>query len=175
MHHALYDAHALGEILDELDALLQGQTPEVRPPYAALVPHLNAGERHAPFWAETLTGYVPRLLLVPGAPHAGCTASVVLPTSLADAQAACRKIGVTMHALATLAFAELMAHCTSTADVCFGQVLSLRGDVPDADRIVGPALNTVPTRVRLQGSVAQCLQRVHAQTCLLYTSDAADE
>lgn len=164
MHHALYDAHALVEILDELDALLQGQTSAVRPPYSALVPHLNAGDRHAPYWAETLTGYVPRLLLAPGAPHAGCTASVVLPTLLADAQAACRKIGVTMHALATLAFAELMAHCTSTADVCFGQVLSLRGDVPDADRIVGPALNTVPTRVRLQGSVAQCLQRVQAQT-----------
>ena len=65
---------------------------------------------------------------------------------------ACRQCGVSMHTLATLAFAFLLAECMQTTDVCFGQVLSLRSDVHDAVDVLGPMLNTIPTRVKLQAS-----------------------
>ncbi|WP_412754984.1 hypothetical protein, partial [Legionella pneumophila] len=67
-----------------------------------------------------------------------------------DAEDMCRRVGVSMHTLATLAFAYLLAECMHTPDVCFGQVLSLRTDVHDAVDVLGPMLNTTPTRVLLQ-------------------------
>ncbi|KAI3613362.1 hypothetical protein CBS9595_004195 [Malassezia furfur] len=163
LHHALYDAHALDELLDDLDALL-GAAPEApadvrRPPYAALVPYLLSGDAHVAHWADTLRGYVPRPLLAAHTDAAGCTAERPLALSPAEARTACRHAGVSMHALATLAFAQLVAHCTGTPDVCIGQVVSLRADVPDAERVVGPALNTLPVRVDTATADVRAVQR----------------
>ncbi|WFD04545.1 NRPS [Malassezia obtusa] len=161
LHHALYDAHALEELLDDLDAYLGGTPAGARPPYAALLPHLLAGAEHVAHWAHTLAGFDPRPLLGPSTDHAGCTARRTLSTPPTAALAACRTAGVSMHALATLAFAQLLAQCTRTPDVCFGQIVSLRGDVPDAERVVGPALNTVPVRI---DAAAASLASVQAAT-----------
>ena len=166
MHHALYDAHALAELLSDWDAAVGGTPPPARPPFAALLPRLAAGSTHVAPWVATLDAYVPRALLPPGAPRAACAASVAVPVRVAAAEAACARACVTMHTLATVAFAQLLAACTRRADVCFGQVLSLRGDVPEAVRAIGPALNTVPTRVKLCAapSVAARLRAVQAAT-----------
>lgn len=159
LHHALYDAHALDELLDDLDALLRDAAADVqRPPYAALVPYLLSGDAHVAHWADTLRGYVPRPLLAGPADSAGCAAQRTLALTPADARAACRSAGVSMQALATLAFAQLVAHCTGAPDVCVGQVVSLRADVPDAERVVGPALNTLPVRVDTASARVQDVQ-----------------
>ena len=126
MHHALYDAHALAELLSDWDAAVGGTPPPARPPFAALLPRLAAGSTHVAPWVATLDAYVPRALLPPGAPRAACAASVAVPVRVAAAEAACARACVTMHTLATVAFAQLLAACTRRADVCFGQVLSLR-------------------------------------------------
>lgn len=149
LHHALYDAHGLQLLFDDLDAALNGSLHQPRPPFSSYVPHLCSGEAHVPFWLEALRGYIPR----PLAKHTSNAAiSRVIDTNILtrDAEALCRRVGVSMHTLATLAFAYLLAECMHTPDVCFGQVLSLRTDMHDAVGVLGPMLNTTPTRVLLQ-------------------------
>ncbi|PKI83442.1 Nonribosomal Peptide Synthase (NRPS) [Malassezia vespertilionis] len=164
LHHALYDAHALSELLYDWNALLQRGDIQARPPFSTLLPHLCTGASHVPYWVETLQHYRPTPMLPRGAALDACTAAWTLPTSPDKARRVCRDVGVSMHALATLAFAHLLAHLHASSDVCFGQVLSLRGDVPDAERVIGPALNTVPTRIRLRGSAHAMLRAVQDST-----------
>ena len=59
MHHALYDAHALSELLDDLDNLLNGTEVASRPPFSSLLPSLVADEAAAMYWRETLRDFVP--------------------------------------------------------------------------------------------------------------------
>ena len=82
--------------------------------------------------------------------HAAISCVIDTHIQTRDAEDMCRRVGVSMHTLATLAFAYLLAECMHTPDVCFGQVLSLRTDMHDAVDVLGPMLNTTPTRVLLQ-------------------------
>lgn len=150
LHHALYDAHALGELLDDWDRALSHEALPPRPPLSEWLPHLCAGDQHVDAWLDTLRDYVPRALVAPGGSHESCGAETATPLRTSDAERLCQRLGVSMHAAATLAFAHLLAEVYDSADVCFGQVLSLRGDLPHATEVLGPALNTVPTRVTLQ-------------------------
>ena len=171
MHHALYDAHTLDVLFDDVDAVLCGEQAPERLPFESVVPHLCAGSPHVPYWLGTLRGYVPRTLspyrrnmaaAIPGSAamlSSSASISREARTSTFDTQLAssiaedvCRQCGVSMHTLATLVFAFLLAECMQTTDVCFGQVLSLRSDVHDAVDVLGPMLNTIPTRVKLQAS-----------------------
>lgn len=149
LHHALYDAHGLQLLFDDFDAALDGSLHHPRPPFSTYVPHLCSGEAHVPFWLDTLRGYTPRLF-VEHTSNAAISRAVDTHVLSRDAEDMCRRIGVSMHTLATLAFAYLLADCMHTSDVCFGQVLSLRTDMHDAVDVLGPMLNTTPTRVLLQ-------------------------
>ena len=149
LHHALYDAHGLELLWDDVDAALDGAGSDPRPPFSTCVPHLCSGEAHVPFWLDTLRGYTPRPL-AEHTSHAAISCVIDTHIQTRDAEDMCRRVGVSMHTLATLAFAYLLAECMHTPDVCFGQVLSLRTDMHDAVDVLGPMLNTTPTRVLLQ-------------------------
>lgn len=164
MHHALYDAHTMGEVLEDLDKALDGHAVPVRPPFSSAVPHLVSGEPHVPYWLRTLAGYVPSWLGPPGGEHEACTVERATTLTSATVERVCQSLGVSVHAFATLAFAYVLAECTGSADVCFGQVLSLRSDVDGGVNVLGPILNTVPTRVQLQDArVGPQLQALQAQ------------
>lgn len=66
---------------------------------------------------------------------------------MSEAERICRELGVSVQVMANLAFAKLLAAMTESGDVVFGQVFGLRDAFDGADRILGPALNTVPTRI----------------------------
>ncbi|WFD00875.1 NRPS [Malassezia yamatoensis] len=167
IHHALYDAHALDELMDDFDTLVRQATlhsidtitPISRPAYAKLVPYLLSGENHVDYWVQTLNGYRPCRLVSGTSNLQGCTASRTLNLDIKTVQQQCRSANVSMHTLASLAFARLLALCTQTPDVCFGQVVSLRADVQDADRVIGPALNTIPVRIHTTHASLQSVQK----------------
>lgn len=164
LHHALYDAHTLGQVLDDLDAALDGRAVPVRPPFASVVPHLASGEPHVPYWLDTLAGHVPAWLGPPGAERTACTAERATALMSPEVERVCQSLGVSVHAFATLAFACVLAECIGASDVCFGQVLSLRSDVDGGVDVLGPVLNTVPTRIVLRDtSVGEQLQALQAQ------------
>ena len=164
LHHALYDAHTLGQVLEDMDAALEGHALRARPPFAAVVPHLASGEPHVPYWLDTLAGHVPAWLGPPGGARASCTVERATVLTSAAVERVCQSLGVSVHAFATLAFAHVLAECTGSSDVCFGQVLSLRTDVDGGLDVLGPVLNTVPTRVALrEASVRAQLQALQAQ------------
>ncbi|WFD18637.1 NRPS [Malassezia caprae] len=164
LHHALYDAHTLGQILEDLDAALDGRAVPLRPSFATVVPHLASGEPHVPYWLDTLAGHVPAWLAPPGAERVACTAERATSLTSAEIVRVCQSLGVSVHAFATLAFACLLAECTGSSDVCFGQVLSLRSDVDGGVDVLGPILNTVPTRIVLSdATVGAQLQALQAQ------------
>ncbi|WFD44935.1 NRPS [Malassezia psittaci] len=171
IHHALYDAHALDELMDDFDTLVRQATlrsintltPVSRPAYARLVPYLLSGENHVDYWVQTLNEYRPRRLVPGTGSLQGCTASRILNLDISTLQQQCRSANVSMHTLASLAFARLLALCTQTPDVCFGQVVSLRADVQDADRVIGPALNTIPVRINTLNASLQSVQKATDQ------------
>lgn len=164
LHHALYDAHTLGEILDDLDATLTHRPVRTRPTFDTVLPHLAGGDMHVSYWLETLAGYVPSWLAPPAAEHAACEATCTTKLPRAKIERVCRSLGVTAHAFATLAFACVLSECMGTSDVCFGQVLSLRSDVQNGLDVLGPVFNTVPTRVSLcEASGAAQLRALQAQ------------
>lgn len=156
MHHALYDAHTIGELWDDWDQALQGRTVRARPPWSQALPRLCTGASHVPYWLDTLHGYIPRPLAPMGCPPLACTADFHTNMPLASLQQVARAHSISMHTMVTLAFAYLLAECMGSADVCFGQVLSLRSEGPDTADVLGPMLNTVPTRICLtRTSIAQ--------------------
>ena len=164
MHHALYDAHALGELLDDLDACLGGAEIAARPPFAALLPSLVPSDADAAYWRSTLEGFV-RVPLLSAATtdSSGVSASLTTQVRMTAVHDACQRLGVSTHALATLAYAVLLSELCATDDVCFGQVVSLRG-VRDGERVLGPAINTIATRVRVGGSAAAQLRALQDAT-----------
>lgn len=155
MHHALYDAHALSELLDDLDNLLNGTEVASRPPFSSLLPSLVADEAAAMYWRETLRDFVP-VPLADTRDSRGTSASFTVPMKVNVIVELCQRQGVSLHTLATLSYAVLLSELTGRNDVCLGQVVSLRGVQVGGERVLGPAINTIATRVRLGGSgVAQ--------------------
>ncbi|WFD36567.1 NRPS [Malassezia cuniculi] len=164
MHHALYDAHALGELLDDLDALLSHKEIAPRPPFATLLPSLVADDEAAAYWRTTLEGFVPTPLARDASDARGVSASLTADVDIGTVVAACQRLGVSMHTLATLAYAVLLSELTGSADVCFGQIVSLRGVFVGGERVLGPAINTIATRVRVGGAGAAQLAALQQAT-----------
>ena len=166
IHHALYDAASLPQLFVDMETVLRGDTGSDRAPFYKLVPHLLPSKRDTEFWAEQLHGFRPKLLR-PSDGIASDGGSVegthAIKISLDAVKQACAHLGVSVQVLATLAYAKLLAVETGSGDVAFGQIFGLRDLVNDGETSVGPALNTVATRVRLDQqscSAAQQLQQM---------------
>ncbi|KAL9007350.1 MAG: hypothetical protein Q9180_009686, partial [Flavoplaca navasiana] len=62
----------------------------------------------------------------------------------------CKDLGVTLQTIALLAHAKSLACHAGQRDVVFGHVIGGRSiAIPDADDIVGPLFNTIPSRITL--------------------------
>src|SRR5262249_42874675 len=75
-----------------------------------------------------------------------------------------RRCRLTPGALIQTAWALLLGHTTRSRDVVFGAAFSGRpSELADAEWMVGPFVNTLPVRVRLEGgrAVREQLEAVH--------------
>jgi amino acid adenylation domain-containing protein len=164
-HHALLDGHSLRLLVDEVSAA-----------YAALrdgraapdPPRLSFGEfvrwwhtadpsASEPFWKEYLAGTVlPRPLPgYLGVPVAGTAEPMMAETVLsrADSERIRQAAGAARLSSSTTvsaAWALLRARYGGTTDVVLAVTRSCRRDsIPGAETIVGPLINTVPMRIRI--------------------------
>ncbi|MGC4060738.1 MAG: amino acid adenylation domain-containing protein [Aquabacterium sp.] len=84
-----------------------------------------------------------------------------LPATLAQrVRTQSRRLGMSPAALMHAAWALVVARCSARDDIVFGSIVSgrLQG-LPDAERVIGMFINTLPLRVKLQGLQAE--QLVH--------------
>lgn len=167
-HHLLMDAWSEMILNDELftcyEALRCGLTWDRPPatPYRAYVAWLERQDRARAesFWRAYLRGFTSPTP-VPGAsgpePAEAETAATwdmsQLSLSAAEAEplrAEARRMRLTLNTVVQAAWAQVLAVYSGEADVIFGVTVSGRPiDLPGAEHMIGPFINTIPARVRL--------------------------
>ncbi len=182
-HHLLTDgwstAVLLGELFEAYTALRRGAAPSWPPArsyrdYVVLLAARDRG-REESFWRRYLEGLDAPTPLPAGAPPASTTtaeapahgeASLRLPP--ADTRALmelARRHHLTLNTLVQGAWALLLARATGVSDVVFGVTVAGRpAELEGVERIVGPFLNTLPLRVRVdeEATAVDWLRRLQA-------------
>lgn len=164
-HHAILDGRStrmlLDEVLADYAARRAGRVPDPprRPPFADFVHWWGTRDPSTgdAFWKGYLAGApMPRALpgrldADPGARGVPASHEVVVTRPDSDRlRAAAAGAGVGVSAVVHAAWALLRGGYGGVDDVTFAVTRSCRYDsVPDADRILGLLLNTVPLRIRL--------------------------
>ncbi|WP_371524578.1 amino acid adenylation domain-containing protein [Streptomyces sp. NBC_01283] len=173
-HHATLDGWCLPLLAQDLMRLYADQGAAALPPAPSYRDYLAWLDRQdtqaaARAWAQELAGLTEPSLLTAGTAPAGsaggtdrvdvplpAAAALALPDRAAD-------IGVTLNTLVQGAWAVVLSHLTNRQDVVFGAAVAGRpAELPDADRMVGTFINTVPVRVRCdpQETAAQLLEQL---------------
>ncbi len=152
IHHALYDGSSLPQLLEDFEALIGSEEQKLtdRLPFYKLVPALLSRDKDVQHWTKALHGFQPTSLASSSSKSSGAAILIKKDLELAsqDLESRSRKVGVSPQVLCNLAFGKLLALESGTRDVCFGQLFGLLDLLPEADTAVGPAFNTVATRVR---------------------------
>jgi amino acid adenylation domain-containing protein/non-ribosomal peptide synthase protein (TIGR01720 family) len=156
-------------------ALLENRPPQLdpAPPYRNYLCWLASRSRQesGDFWANLFADFANPTALPRNHVRAGRTGKsfqrigVRLQNEAWDTlQDVSRRCHLTPSAVIQTAWALLLAQKTRSGDVVFGAAFSGRPtDLADAEWIVGPFVNTLPVRVRLEGgrSLREQLQVVH--------------
>ncbi|MGV9251183.1 non-ribosomal peptide synthase/polyketide synthase [Streptomyces sp. NPDC003697] len=167
-HHLILDgwslAQVLTEVFDEYAALTAGAEshPPARRPFGDYVRWLadqDAEAAHA-HWRDVLGGFATPTPLPVDRPlrdtHRARSADVHtagLSGAVSEQLArTARRAGLTPSTLVQGAWALLLARYAGESDVVFGTTVSGRpDDLPGAESMVGMFINTLPTRVRVDG------------------------
>ncbi|MFD0305959.1 non-ribosomal peptide synthase/polyketide synthase [Streptomyces sp. NPDC127119] len=167
-HHLILDgwslAQVLTEVCEEYAALTAGgePNPPVRRSFADYVRWLADQDAEAAraYWRETLGGFASPTPLPVDRPLTGTHESRsadVHTAELSDAASAtlartARDAGLTVNTVVQGAWALLLARHSAEPDVVFGTTVSGRPDeLPGVESMVGMFINTVPTRVHVDG------------------------
>ncbi|KAM0250515.1 hypothetical protein ACHAQJ_008606 [Trichoderma viride] len=149
-HHALYDGVAMGSLWREVEALASGKVllpPVSYLPFlqeAIILPHYTKK-----FWENHFRGYSPLNLFAQ--PSSGqnsqCTHHDTLDVPYGEIKDRLRTLGVSLLSVCQAAWADVLAVCSNSTDVCFGLVMNGRSlDIEGLDRLVAPCFNTIPVR-----------------------------
>ncbi|GAA3968819.1 non-ribosomal peptide synthetase [Gordonia caeni] len=159
-HHILMDGWAVAiffrELLAVYDADGSARTLPPARPYRDYIAWLARQDRDAALqtWAQELAGVEPLLLGAPGTP----AAEPVRHRETLDAQATARltgwaaSLGLTPATVTAYAWGLVLGRLADRSDVIFGTTISGRPQsLPGAEQMVGLFINTVPTRIRIDG------------------------
>ncbi|WP_370937945.1 non-ribosomal peptide synthase/polyketide synthase [Amycolatopsis sp. cg13] len=173
-HHVLLDGWSVFGILSDVVALLRGEEPPVRPPFRDYAAWLAAqdDERAEEHWRTELAGVTPTPLPLerPAVRTHTSSSTGRIAVELDDetstaVYAFARRHRLTVNTLVQGAWAALLARYSGETEVCFGATVSGRpAELPGADDIPGIFINTLPVRVRLDGTrgVADWLRDLQA-------------
>ncbi|GAA4791374.1 non-ribosomal peptide synthase/polyketide synthase [Streptomyces ziwulingensis] len=168
-HHLILDGWSLAQVLTEVSeeyaALTTGgaSKPPVRRPFADYVRWLaeqDAGATRA-HWREVLGGFADPTPLPVDRPLTGtheARSADVHTAELSDPVTArltrtAREAGLTVSTVVQGAWALLLSRYSAEPDVVFGTTVSGRPDeLPGVESMVGMFINTLPTRVRVDGN-----------------------
>ncbi|HWM43553.1 MAG TPA: condensation domain-containing protein, partial [Burkholderiales bacterium] len=165
LHHLVLDGHGRALLLQELFDLYQGAELAQPRPYRDYIEWLRGldKDRARRFWQRTLAGFAaptPLPVLQNSHPREGgdpvCgtlygTHESRLPAALTAAlRKRARASRVTLNVLLQAAWALLLHRYSGEDDVVFGVTRACRASALEgAARIVGPLINTVPVRTRI--------------------------
>ena len=165
--HALYDAHSIQIILDDLDSMFSGYKLERTKSFDPLLGKLlsNASEKEAlaeEYWMsvkdDVIVSAFPVLTTTREKTFQAYSIRRVQSQSSAVRNQACQEANITVQAVAQVAWSRLLAAYLGVQDVTFGVVLSGRTDVKDQD-IAFPCISTVPFTANVKGSDTELLQQ----------------
>jgi amino acid adenylation domain-containing protein len=178
-HHLLFDGWSVPVLLRELFTLYgSGGDPAVLPavrPYRDHLAWLAAQDEAAARaeWRRALAGLAGPTLVAPGGTGPGqpVRREVTLSPEVSGALAGlARRRGVTLNTVLQTLWALALGTATDGTDIVFGTTVSGRpAQSAGTDRMVGLFANTVPVRVRIDGSetVAELLDRVQREQAAL--------
>ncbi|MCC3315903.1 non-ribosomal peptide synthetase [Nocardia africana] len=157
-HHIVVDGWSIPLLFSDLIALHRGEGAAL-PPAPPLREHAawlasRDTEASARAWTAALDGLAPMPMLGPPAP-----ADLDLPVvgeARVDAAGTdllltwARAHGLTLNTVLQMAWARILSGITGRDDVVFGQTTSGRdASLPNAERLVGALVTTIPVRVRM--------------------------
>ncbi|HYW06554.1 MAG TPA: AMP-binding protein, partial [Longimicrobium sp.] len=174
LHHLIDDNTSLRLIQAEIRAHIAGRADELAPPlpFRNMVAQARLGVgrgEHEAFFREML-GDVDEPTAPFGLLEARGDGGGIRQARLrvddgvaARLRAGARKLGVSAASLHHVAWAEVLGRLTGRGDVVFGTVLFGRMQGGEgADQVMGPFINTLPVRIRLDGEgVAAGVRRTH--------------
>ncbi|MGP2443054.1 condensation domain-containing protein, partial [Streptomyces sp. JW3] len=177
LHHLVLDGWSLPILLREVwTAYAVGGTADTLAPalpsrayYAWLKDQDRPAAREA--WSRTLAGTEEPTLIAPTTgdlePAVTDQHAFAPSTELAEAvRELARRSGVTLNTVVQVAWAVLVGALTGRRDVVFGATVAGRpAELPGMEHMLGLFINTVPVRVRLDGtcSVAELLATVQTE------------
>ncbi|TPX66343.1 hypothetical protein SpCBS45565_g04526 [Spizellomyces sp. 'palustris'] len=172
LHHALYDGWSLGLLFEDVQRVYMADTalPLSRPPFSQCVEYVlgvSSDDAQA-FWVRELEGCCgtrfPDLSgqrVLEGDIDTEYVIQERSRHTMVTLEDFCKVTGTTLLALFQLAYAKLLSTYLSTTDIVFGHVISGRTlPIPDIESILGPTFNTLPCRIRLDGSNTEALSNL---------------
>ncbi|KAH0522879.1 hypothetical protein TsFJ059_006666 [Trichoderma semiorbis] len=170
-HHGLYDGVAMENLWREVEALAHG---EQLPPPVSYTPFLQEAlclpDDVESFWINHFRGYDPLNLFLkpPGSQIVQCTHQETLDVSYGEVKTRLRSLGVSLLSVCQAVWADTLAVCSTSTDVCFGLVMNGRTlDMEGLDRLVAPCFNTIAIRKDVSTSsrnidLAKSFQRLNS-------------
>jgi amino acid adenylation domain-containing protein len=163
MLHALYDAHSLNIILDDL---ITARTPNEEMATAAIQPTLSyilnssvlpqskeGTEERIRYWKDAfsnaLTNKFPNFNPLQTSTGNTEVQSRKGSKTVEELEKLCQKAGISLQAAGQAAWAQLLSALIGEQNVTFGVVLSGRDSVTASERAAFPCLTTVPVPVEL--------------------------
>ncbi|XP_014550376.1 hypothetical protein COCVIDRAFT_31863 [Bipolaris victoriae FI3] len=177
LSHAQYDGVCAPVILRTLAALYAQETPPITPSFSTYLAHTRTQrEASARYWRELLKGSRMTRATVRLRPKAGGLPALDNIKVERVIRTPRLPHNVTMASLLSSAWALVLSSITGEEDVVYGHTVAGRNsDIPGITEIVGPCLNVVPVRVRIQPAKtpADLIRYVHEQHASLGQADSA--
>ncbi|KAF0708274.1 hypothetical protein As57867_006385, partial [Aphanomyces stellatus] len=158
IHHALYDGWTISMLMHDFANTLHGKPLEARPSFRQVVDYIEAQDTclTETYWRSYLSGAVSTCIGIPEVDATKTTTPLVITTkiSMSELTNVAKKFGASVAEVTRLSWAATLRKYTRTNDVVFGHVLANR-DIPleNADRIMGPLLSTVPSRIKFDDTM----------------------
>jgi hypothetical protein len=165
--HAQYDGVCFPAVLQALKACYEGEPILPGPSYAKYVSGAlgKIDSEHYAYWRRLLEDSTPTEVI-----SRDRTAFKTVPTQVLKQVVpinSLASINITSATIVKAAWSTVLSRVTGKTDIVFGHLISGRNidNVPGIESIVGPCLNVVPVRVRLESSwsVLHLLQNIQNQ------------
>jgi amino acid adenylation domain-containing protein/non-ribosomal peptide synthase protein (TIGR01720 family) len=183
-HHIVMDGWSFRLLMDDMMRECRGTPPVRRPPFRNFIAWLASREKSEAvgYWRECLSGMdrggtmlLPAVTDIGSTPGA-CSVTLTLAEDLAAAIAdRARRARWTLSSALQVAWAALLSRHCRTEDVVFGVTVSGRpSDLSGAGEMLGPLINTVPFRVRIQPNARIDDLVASAQSQIIASSEHAN-
>jgi amino acid adenylation domain-containing protein/non-ribosomal peptide synthase protein (TIGR01720 family) len=149
-HHAAYDGHSLGLMLDQLQQIYEGQRIRHPSPYANFIQYVQAMDEQvsSSYWTQQLANLeavdFPRLPTPLYRPQTTDSLHHIFEVPQMHGS------GVTMATILYSAWALTLSRTSESTDIVFGLTQNGRtAPVKDIDTMFGPTMSTVPMRIQV--------------------------